>query len=223
MYKSLLNIIMLGYLFLGITNCKNTKPSFNDIPVVNIQFCDTCKFKDSVLEFEQIISSDLLIISDFEILDFVGNKLISSRIGVPTKVNLFRRRSTVHPFDEYVVYYFSRNINIRPRTNTLFNDGEIIEFNCGTEPFGYDTTKANIKYFWTGRYPGLTPVRNIPLDTFKIGYYSIVKWLYAQETDRYKVKRKVYEQFDFDYYSRPSIIQKDLVLEDSWQEEFLFT
>ncbi|MBZ0097752.1 MAG: hypothetical protein K8F30_01630, partial [Taibaiella sp.] len=94
--------------------------------------------------------------------------------------------------------------------------------NCGTEHFGYDTTKANIKYYWEGRYPGLTPVRDVPLDSFKLGYHSILKWLYSQETDRYKVKRKKYEHFDHDYSSSPSVTSKDLVLEDLWQEDFLF-
>ena len=218
-----LAILAVPALALCITSCTQDKPSFEKVPTITINYCDTCQYQTSVIEYERIIGSFNVPISDWYVLDFVGNMQINSRIGVPVRVDLFKRSSTIQPFEEFVVYYYSKNINIRPRTNTIFNDGEIIEFNCGTEPFGYDTTEANVEYFWKGKYPGLTAVRDVPLDSFKQGYYSILKWLYARETDRFKVKREDYEQFDKDYGHHPSLRSENLVLEDPWQEEFLFT
>ncbi len=137
--------------------------------------------------------------------------------------NLFKRKSKLAMFSQYVSYqYMTSNINY-PRVDTLFLGNLYIEFNCGTEPFGYDTTEANVEFFWEGEYPGLTPVRDVPVDSFKQGYYSILKWLYSQETDRFKVKREKYKQFDHDYGTSPSLKSENLVLEDPWQEEFLFT
>lgn len=216
-------ILLTCFLATFMIGCNNKKPSFEKVPNISINYCDTCQYESSVLDFERITGAFFVQIPDWSVMDFIGNEQINTRVGVPSRVDLFKRKSSVAPFDEYVVYYFSRNINIRPRTNTIFNDGEIIEFNCGTEPFGYDTTKAKIKYNWEGKYPGLTAVRDVPIDSFKLGYHSILKWLYAQETDRYKVKRKEYEQFDFDYMHHPSVASENLVLEDPWQEEFLFT
>ena len=226
----LIGILLLTLSFIG---CYHTGAPLNNAPAISIDYCSDCERRADVLKFESKIESDLLFFSDFRASKFASNNLIP--IGKTDSYNysawrllreVYQRKSVISSFNEFILYWYDvdKAEYYKGPSDTIYNGYFIIEFNCGTEPFGYDTTKANIAYFWEGRYPGLTPVRDVPLDSFKLGYYSIVKWLYAQETDRYKVKRKEYEQFDHDYGPTASIItSENLVLEDLWQKEFLFT
>lgn len=222
-----------GWFFTSIiiffSGCMTTPPIEN-LPKVQLQVscCRIGSNKADVINKEHALGSKILNIYTESLIKFESNSIFIISKQYFEAEKLFQRVSPFKYFHEYVYYYFDNY-----SSNDYFSDdsltanspieGAFIEFNCGTEPFGYDTTKANIEYFWEGKYPGLTPVRDVPLDSFKLGYYSIVKWLYAQETDRYKVKRKKYEHFDYDYMSNPRVALENLVLEDPWQEEFLFT
>jgi|SRR5690554_3038056 len=222
---------IFSLMILFLTSCSVEKVDQLEVPDINVQFCTDCTRRADVVRYENKLSSILMTLSRFKIRKFWTNQQypISETeyfryTSALSFCDFYQRESFVPYFNEYILYCFKldEGENFSDPHDTLFMNTWTIEFNCGTEPFGYDTTKANIKYLWEGRYPGMTPVRDVPLDSFKLGYYSIVKWLYDQETDRFKVKRKKYEQLDHDY-SNPRIAMDNFVFEDPWQEEFLFT
>src|SRR5690554_1540160 len=224
---------IFSLMILFLTSCSVEKVDQLEVPDINVQFCTDCTRRADVVRYENKLSSILMTLSRFKIRKFWTNQQypISETeyfryTSALSFCDFYQRESFVPYFNEYILYCFKldEGENFSDPHDTLFMNTWTIEFNCGTEPFGYDTTKANIKYLWEGRYPGMTPVRDVPLDSFKLGYYSIVKWLYDQETDRFKVRRRKYEQFDGDYGPTSSEIKSEnLVLEDPWQEEFLFT
>jgi|SRR5690554_298919 len=194
-------------------------------PTLNIDlvFCSGNKNRSDVRRSEEKRGSKLIELNSYQSFRWITKHLFAPEGGSTSDGDFFMRQSILPSFSEYVYHYYDINIDY-PLIEYFYDGYSFIEFNCGTEPFGYDTTRANVVIPWEGRYPGLIPVRDVPLDSFKLGYYSIVKWLYDQETDRFKVRRRKYEQIDGDYGPTSSEIKSEnLVLEDPWQEEFLFT
>lgn len=222
---------IFSLMILFLTSCSVEKVDQLEVPDINVQFCTDCTRRENVRKFEENIGSNLLPVSDFLARKYAIN--ISLPIEKPEDLRsalsfheVYERQSCLSGFNEYIFYFYELDLAeyFKYPKDTVFKNDSFIEFNCGTEPFGYDTTRANVVIPWEGRYPGLIPVRDVPLDSFKLGYYSIVKWLFDQETDRFKVRRRKYEQFDGDYGPTSSEIKSEnLVLEDPWQEEFLFT
>ena len=226
-----IRITFLLFAIFLIKGCNRGNIGIQNSIDINLRYCSNCVQRKDVYNYENIIQSGLIIPEDFAGQKFYSNNVnpIKKDVGYNYSAwrmlrEVYKRKSTFSNLDEYVLHWYEINMGkkFNGPIDTLYTGYSVIEFNCGTEPFGYDTVNVREHLNWMGKFRAFTPVRKVPLDSFKLGYYSILKWLYAQETDRYKVKREKYEQFNYDYYGHPAVKKENLVLEDPWQEEFLF-
>jgi uncharacterized protein YcfL len=219
-----LALFMSVFLTMGCHSHNNQR--VEDAEVIYIRICKACSTKSQVFSYENKINSNELSLVNNNLRSF-SSQIISP--GPPTyeyqlnqdAARLFRRsNSALINFMEYAYYtYDPRHFEENPE-NGKVDYPPIIEFNLGTDPLGFEPKKEGARGRTSFRR---TAVRDISLDDFQGGYYSVIKWLYSLETDRYKVKNKPYQHYDQDMYGTPKIEAQDMVLEHPWQEEFLFT
>jgi hypothetical protein len=194
---------------------------------VKIQHCTKCKYASAATKFERSLGSNEIDFDREKYYVWSLNSLKAPRLHKYESYHenelLFQRQSTLTRFNEYI-YYLFHPLASEPALAHPRWDGSIwhttIEFNLGTDPLGFEVTYEN--EYGPQEY-GKTPVRDISLEDFKARYYSVVKWLYSLENDRYRVKKLDYVQYDRDRYRTPKIKANDMVLEHPWQKEFLFT
>jgi len=196
-----------------------TPAEIDNAELAEIRYCRNCIEQSDAIEFENKIGSERLELPVYEISAIWGKVTYAlstrsqKRPGSENR-KIFKRKSTLAHFSEFVLYEYKGYQN---NQNTLHSAGAI-DFNLGNSALGFEKDTSSIP----GKEYMTKPVNPISLEDFKAGYYSILKWFYSLETDKRKVVKKKIRHFDHARYSSPEIELEDMVIEDPWQEEFLF-
>ena len=213
---------LVFFLLLLFVAC--TPPEIESAEKAKIRYCRNCITIRDAIQYEVVIGSTKENLKPIEIGTHISNMVSylyhferDNYDGyISQNDRLFKRESSIKPFSEYILYSYFTGSSFY-EDSTLMDVG-MIDFNMGNSGLGFvaDTSDKSVKPYM------LTAVSQITLTDFRAGYYSILKWLYSLETKNSKVVKSRIKHFDKDKYSSPEVELEDMVLEDPWQEEFLF-
>lgn len=217
-----MKLIIFYFAILSIViSCKPAE--IEKAEMAEIRYCNNCIDVSDAINFENSISSKRLYLTSAEIgthiakmvtyLLYTDNKNI---VSFDDDNLLFQRESSLKGFSEFILYSYYAGFQCYA-DSTLMDVG-MLEFNLGNTLLGFAVNSDSIidKDFIRN------PSNFIRLSDFQSGYYAILKWLYSLETKNRKVVKSRIKHFDKDKYSSPEVELEDMVLEDPWQEEFLF-
>lgn len=216
--------VVLPYLLLIIIFYSCSPSEIENVEKADIRYCMNCIEIQDALNYEEKMGSIREDLLPIEIASIMAKVVKYKYFGDRDKEQgyfssrrvMYKRKSSIKEFQEYILYDYYMGFDSHI-DGTLYDVG-VIDFNLGNSALGFtdDTTSTPGKIYMR------KPVNQISLTDFKSGYYSILKWLYSLENNKRKVVKEKINQFDHDYYSSPEVKLKDIILEDPWQEEFLF-